>query len=59
MANVKKAKVSTFKAKDIFRASGLSLLGVCNSHVEKDTQKIMSRTKLSPLPLVRVIGINL
>jgi hypothetical protein len=25
-----------FAAKDIFRASGLSLLGVSNSHVEKD-----------------------
>ena len=30
------APISQFKAKDIFRASGLSLLGISNSHVEKD-----------------------
>ena len=37
---LKQAPVSEFKAKDIFRASGLSLLGVSNSHVEKDRTKI-------------------
>jgi hypothetical protein len=42
-----------FKGKDIFRASGLSLLGVSNSHVESDRQKIRSATPLSPLLLVR------
>ena len=42
-----------YKAKDIFRASGLSLLGVSNSHVEKDSQKILAGDKLSPLLLVR------
>ena len=42
-----------FKAKDIFRASGLSLLGVSNSHVEKDLRKIRSGVSLSPLLLVR------
>jgi hypothetical protein len=42
-----------FKAKDIFRASRLSLLGISNSHVEKDRQKIASGQKLSPLLLVR------
>src|SRR5208283_2539691 len=47
------APVSTFKAKDIFRASRLSLLGVSNAHVEKDRQKIQSGLKLSPLLLVR------
>lgn len=47
------APVSEFKAKDIFRASGLSLLGVSNSHVEKDREKILSGNKLSPLLLVR------
>lgn len=47
------APVSEFKAKDIFRASGLSLLGISNSHVEKDREKILSGTKLSPLLLVR------
>jgi hypothetical protein len=47
------APTSQFKAKDIFRASGLSLLGVSNSHVEKDQRKIESGKKLSPLLLVR------
>ncbi len=47
------APVSQFKAKDIFRASGLSLLGVSNSHVAKDQQKIASGKKLSPILLVR------
>ncbi len=50
---LKKSKVVEFKAKDIFRASGLSLLGVSNSHVEKDRAKIRKRQKLSPLLLVR------
>ena len=47
------AKVVQFKAKDIFRASQLSLLGVSNSHVEKDRKKIKKGTFLSPLLLVR------
>jgi hypothetical protein len=50
---LKRASVSHFKAKDIFRASGLSLLGVSNAHVEKDRQKIQSGIALSPLLLVR------
>jgi hypothetical protein len=50
---LKRAGISTFKAKDIFRASGLSLLGVSNSHVEKDRKKIRDGHKLSPLLLVR------
>ncbi len=50
---LKKAKVSQFKAKDIFRASGLSLLGVSNYHVGKDQQKIKDGKSLSPLLLVR------
>jgi hypothetical protein len=45
--------ISNFKAKDIFRASGLSLLGVSNSHVTKDQTKIRNRTRLSPILLVR------
>lgn len=47
------APMSEFKAKDIFRASGLSLLGISNSHVEKVTSKIESGKALSPLLLVR------
>lgn len=45
--------VEFFKAKDIFRASGLSLLGISNSHVEKDRHKIATGCALSPLLLVR------
>ena len=53
VSNLKSAPLSQFKAKDIFRASGLSLLGVSNSHVEKDRKKIESGKSLSPLLLVR------
>ena len=47
-------EVSRFKAKDVFRASGLSLLGVSNSHVARDRRKISAGTPLSPLLLVRI-----
>ena len=50
---LRKAPMSSFKAKDIFRASALSLLGVSNGHVEKDRRKIVRGEKLSPLLLVR------
>ncbi len=50
---LKAARIETFKSKDIFRASGLSLLGVSNGHVAKDKRKIESGKKLSPLLLVR------
>ena len=50
---LKRTVVSEFKSKDIFRASGLSLLGVSNSHVDKDRKKIQTGKKLSPLLLVR------
>jgi len=52
---LKRATMSTFKAKDIFRASGLSLLGVSNAHVEKDRKRIRNGHALSPLLLVRDI----
>ncbi len=50
---LKRAPISEFKAKDIFRASGLSLLGISNAHVEKDQRKRKSGQGLSPLLLVR------
>jgi hypothetical protein len=53
VARLKAARITGFKAKDIFRASGLSLLGVSNSHVEKDRKKIQRGRSLSPLLLVR------
>jgi len=51
--NLKQAVISQFKAKDIFRSSGLSLLGVSNTHVQKNQQKIQAGIQLSPILLVR------
>ena len=53
VSKLKSAPMSTFKSKDIFRASGLSLLGVSNSHVESDKEKIREGQSLSPLLLIR------
>ena len=53
LARLRKAPIRQFKAKDIFRASQLSLLGVSNSHVEKDRNKIVKGIALSPLLMVR------
>jgi len=53
---LKTVEVTQFKAKDIFRASGLSLLGVSNSHVKKDLSKIADGKALSPILLVRREG---
>jgi disulfide oxidoreductase YuzD len=53
VAALRAAKLVEFKAKDIFRASQLSLLGISNSHVEKDRAQIDKGEPLSPLLLVR------
>ena len=53
VSKLRRAAMSEFKAKDIFRASGLPLLGVTNSHVLKDKKKILAKKKLSPILLVR------
>jgi hypothetical protein len=53
IARLKRAEIEQFKAKDIFRASRLSLLGVSNFHIMKDREKIQMRQSLSPLLLVR------
>jgi hypothetical protein len=50
---LRKTPMSKFEAKDIFRASGLSLLGISNSHVEHDRKKVLAGQSLSPLLLVR------
>jgi hypothetical protein len=50
---LQKTPMSKFEAKDIFRASGLSLLGISNSHVEHDRKKILAGQSLSPLLLMR------
>lgn len=52
-SNLKKAKTHTKKAKDILRASGLSLLPPSNKHVAHDVDKVKSGGSLSPILLVR------
>ena len=53
VSELKTAPTIRFKSKDIFRASGLSLLGISNTHVEKDRKKIEAGKPLSPILLVR------
>ncbi len=53
VARLHKADISEFKSKDIFRASSLSLLGISNTHVKSNQQKIEAGEKLSPILLVR------
>jgi hypothetical protein len=53
MAGLRAAGGVQFKAKDIFIASQLPLLGFSNSHVARDRKKIRKRLGLSPLLLVR------
>ena len=53
MQELEHADMCVFAAKDIFRASGLPLLGVSNSHIEKDRARIILEEKLSPLLLYR------
>ena len=50
---LERAEMTEFAAKDIFRASMLSLLGVSNSHVDKDRTKVIRHERLSPLLLFR------
>ena len=50
---LRQAPMSKFKARDIFRASGLSLLSVSNARVEHDRKKVLAGESLSPLLLVR------
>jgi hypothetical protein len=50
---LRKASMTSFKAKDIFRSSGLSLLGISNGHVERNTEKLQAGIRLPPVLLVR------
>lgn len=50
---LKRAPVSKRKANDIFRASGLSLLGVSKFQIKKEKKKIKTGKSLSPLLLIR------
>lgn len=47
------AEISHFKVKDIFRASGLAILGKENYHVRKNLKKIKNKENMVPLLLVR------
>ena len=51
--DLEKCKIKEFKAKDIFRSSRLSLLGISNSHVDKNIDKIEDGKDLSPILLIR------
>jgi len=51
--DLEEAGMTEFKAKDIFRASGLSLLGISNGHVKKNLAKLRKGQAMSPLLLVR------
>lgn len=53
VAKLRRARVTTFKAKDIFRATSLSSLGVSNARVEHDRKMIAKGLPLSPILLVR------
>ena len=50
---LRSAKPTEFMAKDIFRASQLSRLGVSNLRVIRDRKKIAAGIPLSPILLVR------
>ena len=52
-SDLKKAPITQFKAKDIFRASALKLLDATNYHVKKNIKLIESGSSLSPIILVR------
>jgi hypothetical protein len=45
--------MTTFAAKDVFRSSGLSLLGVSNGHVQEVRTQIIEKIALSPVLLYR------
>lgn len=53
IVQLKITKMSQFKAKDLFRASSLSLLGISNKHVKKNLDKMKDGENLSPLILLR------
>jgi hypothetical protein len=50
-SQLKKGRIMTFPAKDIFRASRLPLLDISNAEVKADHKKIVGNKKLSPLLL--------
>jgi disulfide oxidoreductase YuzD len=53
LARFRRAPVSRFDAKDVFRAAQLPLLDASDSHVRKDRNRIRKKKALIPLLLVR------
>ncbi len=53
VSKLKRASVKEFKAKDIFRASDLGLIGKSNPHVAINRKKIKKGEALAPVLLVR------
>ncbi|GAC1537129.1 MAG: hypothetical protein NVS3B12_20790 [Acidimicrobiales bacterium] len=53
VAELRRAPIAHKKAKDLLRASGLTVLSPENAEVRKDLEKIRLGTKLSPVLLVR------
>ena len=53
VAALKQAPIVHKKAKDLLRASCLSLLPIDNPHVQRDLKKIKKGTPLSPILVVR------
>lgn len=53
VARLKTAGLSTYKAKDILRATGLATLPPDNTHVAIDLARVKAGTKLSPVLIVR------
>jgi hypothetical protein len=53
---LKAAQTEHLKAKDLLRASRLSLLAADNVHVKKDLAKVAAGKRLSPVLLVRGRG---
>lgn len=53
VADLKKAPIVTFKAKDVLRAARLELLGLDDAHVKVDLVKVIQGVKLSPVLIVR------
>jgi hypothetical protein len=53
VAKLKKARITAFSAKDLFRASGLPTEGMGGGHVQKEKTLILAGKKLSPVLLYR------
>jgi len=53
VAALRRARPARFRAKDIFRASQLSRLGISNLRVARDRRKIKEGIRLSPILLIR------